>query len=414
MSPAIKDWGEPRGRPGILLDRDGTINVDYHYVGHIERVQLIPGAADAIRRFNQAGIPVAVVTNQSGVARGFYTEDDVIDVHQYIQRELALHDAHIDLFIYSPHHPDGNIDKYRGDDVILWHKPNTGMAKQAEQILNLDLHESWVVGDRITDIEMAYRIGANAIYLGKEPTLPQWEFEHFRNYRFASLAEAAGFIIERITDVPQSEFPVMSYTGMISYWHHYGDEIRTVTANMRGSDIAKAAEVLIRAYEGGRNVFIAGNGGAASIANHFECDHTNHLAHDNLWFTNIHSLSANIELITATANDIGYDSIFSYQLERKAQLGDVLMVFTVSGNSANIVRAIQCALELGMQTIAVIACDGGKVAGMKVAGLIDAQIHIPTSNYGIAEDVMQMIMHSMAQFIRQTRMSDRAIQSARF
>jgi phosphoheptose isomerase len=84
-------------------------------------------------------------------------------------------------------------------------------------------------------------------------------------------------------------------------------------------------------------------------------------------------------------------------------------VFTVSGNSANIVRAVQAAKELGLQIIAVTACDGGKVAEM-----IGSHIHIPTSNYGIAEDVMQMIMHSLAQFIRQTRMSDRAIQSARF
>lgn len=76
-------------RPGVLLDRDGTIIVDYHYVGHIPRVQFIPGAIEAIRRFNKAGIPVTIVTNQSDVARGFYPESNVIEVHQYIQRELA-------------------------------------------------------------------------------------------------------------------------------------------------------------------------------------------------------------------------------------------------------------------------------------------------------------------------------------
>ena len=391
------------GRPGILLDRDGTINVDYHYVGHIERVQLIPGVADAIRRFNQAGIPVVVVTNQSGVARGFYPEENVQEVHEYIQLELSRHDAHIDLFIYSPYHPDGNTDKYRSNDP--WHKPSPGMARYAAGILGLDLHESWVVGDRITDMEFASRLLANGVYLSDD-TLP-YHMSHF--YRFPSLADAAGFIIERITGVSRSEFPNMNYTGITSFWNHYADETRTITSRVMSSDIAKAAEELIRAYQGGRNVFIAGNGGAASLANHFECDHTNHMARDPSWFTNIHSLSSNVELITATANDIGYDSIFSYQLEGKAQMGDVLVVFTVSGNSANIVRAVQSAKELGMQTIAVTACDGGKVAGMT-----DAQIHIPTSNYGIAEDVMQMIMHALAQFIRQSRMSDRAIQSARF
>src|ERR1700748_614971 len=96
-------------RPGILLDRDGTIIEDYHYVGHIERVQLKPGAAEAIRRFNEAGIPVAIVTNQSGVARGFYPESNVNLVHNYIAHELSRHGSFIDLFFYSPHHPDGNV-----------------------------------------------------------------------------------------------------------------------------------------------------------------------------------------------------------------------------------------------------------------------------------------------------------------
>jgi D,D-heptose 1,7-bisphosphate phosphatase len=392
-------------RPGVLLDRDGTIIKDYHYVGHIERVQLKPGAADAIRRFNQADIPVAIVTNQSGVARGFYNERNVSLIHDYIQRELQLHDAHIDLFLYSPHHPDGSQKEYAVESD--WHKPGPGMALRAARLLDIDLHESWVIGDRIEDVELAVNVGAYSIYLGQEP-VPF--FNHVKQpYPFNSLSDAAGFIIERITGVSQSEFPMVNYTGMISYFGDYSLEIRDMLSDIQLAPISKAAELLIRAYQLGRNVFIAGNGGAASIANHFECDHTNHMGQDTSWTTSIHSLSSNVEMITAAANDIGYDSIFSYQLERKAQMRDVLIVFTVSGNSANIIRAVQCAHEMGMQTIAVTACDGGKVAG-----LTDATIHIPTSNYGIAEDVMQMVMHSLAQFIRQTRMSDRAIQSARF
>ncbi|HWI69713.1 MAG TPA: HAD family hydrolase, partial [Nitrospiraceae bacterium] len=205
---------EKQVRPGILLDRDGTINVDYHYVGHIERVQLVSGAAEAIARFNRAGIPVAVVTNQGGVARGFYPEDNVREVHEYIQRELALHGAHIDLFLYSPHHMEGNIKEYT--QCSSWHKPRSGMAHEAARALGLDLHESWVVGDRLTDMEFASRIGANAVYLGYEPL--KLYMSHF--YPFQSLADAAGFIIERITGVSQSEFPTMNYSGMISYWTH--------------------------------------------------------------------------------------------------------------------------------------------------------------------------------------------------
>ena len=394
-------------RPGVLLDRDGTIIVDYHYVGHIERVQLIPGAADAIARFNSTGIPVAIVTNQSGVARGFYPIENVHEVHAYIAKELALHGAHIDLFLYSSPHPDGNIKEYTQDSNR--HKPNPGMAYEAANILHLDLHNSYVVGDRHEDMTMAGRIGAHAIHVGPDRLhKPPGSRPASFNY-FPSLADAASFIIERITGMEQSEFPDMSYHSMISYWAHYRDEIRTITDRVNATDIARAADVLTKAYDNGSRVFAAGNGGAAALADHFECDHVNHMGKDPSWYTNIHSLTANIPMLTATANDIGYDAIFSYQLERQGLTGDVLIVFSVSGNSANIVRALQSAKEQCIKSIAVVASDGGKAAGMA-----DVTVHIPTSNYGLAEDVMQMIMHSMAQYIRQTRMSNTAVRSARF
>src|SRR2546421_3537025 len=93
-----------RPRPGILLDRDGTIIVDHGYVGSVDRVEFIDGAPEAIARFNRAGVPVAVVTNQAGVARGMYGIDDVIKVHRYIADHLAGHGAHVDLFLFSPYH----------------------------------------------------------------------------------------------------------------------------------------------------------------------------------------------------------------------------------------------------------------------------------------------------------------------
>src|SRR4029077_14442070 len=99
-------------RPGILLDRDGTIIVDHGYVGSIDRVEFIEGAPEAIARFNRAGIPVAVVTNQAGVARGLYGVDDVARVHQHIQACLAGYGAHVDLFLYCPYHPAGIVEEF--------------------------------------------------------------------------------------------------------------------------------------------------------------------------------------------------------------------------------------------------------------------------------------------------------------
>src|SRR5215475_7909418 len=116
-------------RPGILLDRDGTIIVDHGYVGSVERVDFIDGAAEAIAAFNRADIPVAVVTNQAGVARGLYGIDDVASVHEYIAKHLAGYGARIDLFLYCPYHPDGVVEGFARTSEDR--KPRPGMAKAA-------------------------------------------------------------------------------------------------------------------------------------------------------------------------------------------------------------------------------------------------------------------------------------------
>lgn len=177
-------------RPGILLDRDGTIIVDHGYVGSVDRVEFIDGAPQAIASFNRAGVPVAVVTNQAGVARGLYGIEDVALVHKYIAEHLAEHGAHIDLFLFSPYHPDGVVKAYARASEDR--KPGPGMAKAAARALGLDLAVSWVVGDRPEDLGLAEAISASAVYLGTGGS------ERARVYPFPSLAAAAPFILERI------------------------------------------------------------------------------------------------------------------------------------------------------------------------------------------------------------------------
>lgn len=179
-----------RARPGILLDRDGTIIVDHGYVGSIDRVEFIEGAPEAIARFNQANIPVAVVTNQAGVARGLYGIDDVDRLHRHIAKHLSAYGAHIDLFVYCPYHPAGLVEAFARTSEDR--KPRPGMAKAAEAALNLDLTVSWVVGDRPEDVGLAEAIGASAIYLGTD------DFRYPGVWSFPSLAAAAPFVLERI------------------------------------------------------------------------------------------------------------------------------------------------------------------------------------------------------------------------
>jgi len=177
-------------RPGILLDRDGTIIVDHGYVGSVDRVEFIDGAAEAIASFNESGIPVAVVTNQAGVARGFYGLDDVARVHEHIAGYLAEHDARVDLFLYCPYHPAGVVKAFARTSEDR--KPRPGMAKAAESALCLDLRASWVVGDRPEDMGLAEAIGASGVYLGTG------DYPRPGIRSFPSLAAAAPFILKRI------------------------------------------------------------------------------------------------------------------------------------------------------------------------------------------------------------------------
>src|SRR5262249_34406139 len=157
QSEPVKTARSSHARPAALLDRDGTIIVDHGYVGSVDRVELIDGAPEAVAKFNQANIPVAVLTNQAGVARGLYEINDVTKVHQHTAERLAEHGAHIDLFLFCPYHPAGVVEEFARASESR--KPGPGMAKTAAAELNLDLAASWVVGDRPEDVGLAEAVG---------------------------------------------------------------------------------------------------------------------------------------------------------------------------------------------------------------------------------------------------------------
>lgn len=151
--------------------------------------------------------------------------------------------------------------------------------------------------------------------------------------------------------------------------------------------------LLAEAYHKRCSVFVCGNGGSATISEHFTCDHSKGIctATNNTMFPRVVSLSSNIALITAIANDFAYEDIFSKQLEYLAVPGDVLVAISSSGNSPNIVNALRKAKELKMLTCSIVGFDGGVAKKQS-----DLWVHINSNNYGIVEDVTQSIMHYTA------------------
>lgn len=148
-------------RPAVFLDRDGVLIEDSHYVSSTQEVRMIPGAAEAVAALNAAGWVVVVVTNQSGVARGFFTEDTVADVHAHIVARLAECGAKVDAFHHCPHHVDGTVEAFTLDCDCR--KPKPGMLRRAAADLGIDLEGSWMVGDRPTDLEAGAAAGCRTV-----------------------------------------------------------------------------------------------------------------------------------------------------------------------------------------------------------------------------------------------------------
>ena len=153
-------------RPAVFLDRDGTIIRDTGYVGSEDVVELLPGAAEAIRVLNESGWPVVVVTNQSGIARGYFTLEDYARVRARIDALLWSHGARLDASYACPHHPDLT-------GPCECRKPGTLLHRQAADALGLDVARSWYIGDRLHDVQPSTELGGVGVLVPTDDTPAQ-------------------------------------------------------------------------------------------------------------------------------------------------------------------------------------------------------------------------------------------------
>ena len=145
----------------VFLDRDNTVMEDPGYIGDPKVVKLLPGVELALKSLSQCGYKLVVVTNQSGIARGLLTEQTLDKIHAELRRQLSQRGAHLDAIYYCPFHPEGTIEEYAKESDLR--KPQPGMLQLAAKELDIDLSQSWMVGDSARDIEAGQRAGCKTI-----------------------------------------------------------------------------------------------------------------------------------------------------------------------------------------------------------------------------------------------------------
>ncbi len=148
-------------RPAVFMDRDGTVNEQMGYVNHISRFHLLPGVCQAIRLLNERGFLGIILTNQSGVARGYFPLTLVHEIHAFLEEILKKEGAIIDGIFFCPHYPGGSIPEFTRECDCR--KPGTGLMKKACNSFDIDMSRSYVVGDHFTDLEMARRCDLDGI-----------------------------------------------------------------------------------------------------------------------------------------------------------------------------------------------------------------------------------------------------------
>ena len=197
------------------------------------------------------------------------------------------------------------------------------------------------------------------------------------------------------------KFPNATSVDLSDFLTGYMKEIQKGFESIDVSKLEKVVNVLDSVISRKGTIYTCGNGGSSSIAEHFVCDFLKGVSTGTTVQPLIYSLSSNTPTITAVANDISYNDIFSFQLERYGKEGDLLLCVSSSGNSPNIIKALSMAKSKNIETISFVGFSGGDAKDIS-----DNCIHIPIKNYGIVEDIHHSLMHLLAQYIRVKNLED--------
>ncbi|HEV2490517.1 MAG TPA: HAD-IIIA family hydrolase [Candidatus Acidoferrales bacterium] len=378
-------------RQAVFLDRDGVVNAyacDSEFgtidsPAHPGQFALLPGAAEAVAKLNEAGLLAIVVSNQPGVAKGRFTPAVLEAITGKMKVLIEQGGGRLDAVYYCPHHHEGSVDSYR--QRCNCRKPHAGLFEKAAREWDIDLGRSYTVGDGVIDMLAGCRAGTKTIFvsarkcyvcseLTKQNVWPDWVV--------GNLPEAVELIIKAERN------PVSQPSGhdgerscawdeaSASYAAHHLHESIEILNRIDANSIERIAGLLAGVREDGGRLFFIGVGGGAGHASHAVCDFR------KIAQMEAYAPSDNVSELTARVNDEGWDTAYANWL-RGSRLGqkDAVFVFSVGGGdaernvSSNLVRALEYAQQAGAKICGVVGRDGGYTA--RVA---DACVLVPVVN----------------------------------
>lgn len=365
-----------------LLDRDGTLVVEKHHLSSIEQLELLPGAADGLRRLAASGIGAVIVTNQSVVGRGMLSMEELGKIHDELMRRLSAEGAGLEAIYVCPHRPE---------EKCSCRKPNTELALRAAQELHFDLRESFVIGDQSGDIQMGRACGATTVLV---------------RTGYGRKSEEGGvqadFVADDLAGAAERIKPVLSLTpdAMTRLRSHIETSIdtkRKLLENGAGPMLT-AANAMKQCLESGNKLLLCGNGGSAADAQHIAAEFVSVL-NQNFLRPGLAAiaLTTDTSVLTASANDFGFAGIFERQVQALGRPGDVLIGISTSGNSENVLRAIDYARRRGLVTIAL---TGDREC--KLAEAAEIVLRAPSSVTQFIQESHIMMGHILCDIVEQS------------
>jgi D-sedoheptulose 7-phosphate isomerase len=353
-------------------------------------VEFLPNAIAGLRLLQQQGLRLVLLTNQSVVGRGLLDVEGLAKIHEFIAAELAREGIVLDGVYWCPHLPS---------EGCACRKPETELARRAAQELGFDLAEAFVIGDKPSDIEMGSRSGATTVLVRTGyGRAHEASGDVYPDLVAEDLSDAALRIGQWMAEAPESPAALPRTAGERLRRHVLGSIAtkQRLLAHCQ-QPILDAAAMIAAALRDGGKVMLCGNGGSAADAQHIAAEFVGVLSQSFMRpGLAAMALTTDTSILTAGANDFGFEGIFARQVQALGRPGDVLVGISTSGNSANVLRAFECAREHGLRTIALSGRGG------KLAELADVAIRVPAGATAYVQESHIMLGHILCDLVERS------------